>query len=105
PGTVPVDTSQINGKAPAFGAGGQSPGIDGQVNRSNIFFLDGMLASNPFFGGFSFSPSLDDIQEFKAQSHTDQAEWGQSTGAQITVISRPGTNTFHGSVFEFLRNN
>jgi len=104
PGTVPIDTSQINGKSPSFGAGGQSPGVNGGVNRSNIFFLDGMLASNPFFGGFSYSPSIDDIEEFKEQSHTDQAEWGQSTGAQVTVVSRPGTNTFHGSAFEFFRN-
>ena len=105
PGTVPVDSSQIAGKAPSFGAGAVSPGVNGQVNRSNIFFLDGMLASNPFFGGFSFSPSVDDIQEFKEQSHTDQAEFGQSVGAQVTVVSRPGTNTYHGAAFEFLRNN
>lgn len=105
PGTVPVDNSQNAGKAPSFGAGAVSPGVNGQTNRSNIFYLDGMLASNPFFGGFSFSPSLDDIQEFKTQSHTDQAEFGQSTGASVTVVSRPGTNTFQGSAFEFVRNN
>src|SRR5664279_3990769 len=104
PGTVPIDNSQNSGKAPNFGAGAASPAVNGQTNRSNLFFLDGMIASNPFFGGFSFSPSIDDIQEFKLQSHTDQAEFGQSTGAIVSVVSLSGTNTFHGSVFEFFRN-
>jgi hypothetical protein len=104
PGTVPIDTSQNAGKAPGFGAGAVSPSIDGQTNRSNIFFLDGIIASNPFFGGFSFSPSVDAIQEFKAQSHTDQAEFGQATGAVVSVVSRSGTNTIHGAAYEFVRN-
>jgi hypothetical protein len=104
PGVVPIDNSQNAGKAPNFGAGAASPGVNGQSNRSNLFFVDGIIDSNPFFGGFSFSPSIDDIQEFKAQSHTDQAEYGQATGAIVSVITRPGTNSLHGSVFEFVRN-
>jgi hypothetical protein len=104
PGVVPIDNSQNAGKAPNFGAGAASPGVNGQSNRSNLFFVDGIIDSNPFFGGFSFSPSIDDIQEFKAQSHTDQAEFGQATGAIVSVITRPGTNSFHGSAFEFVRN-
>jgi hypothetical protein len=104
PGTVPIDGSQNAGKAPNFGAGAASPGVDGQTNRSNIFFLDGIIASNPFFGGFSFSPSIDAIQEFKAQSHTDQAEYGQASGAVVSVVSRPGANQIHGAAYEFVRN-
>jgi hypothetical protein len=104
PGTVPLDISQNSGKAPNFGGGGLSPAVDGQTNRSNIFILDGIIASNPFFGGFSFSPSVDAIQEFKAQSHTDQAEFGQATGAVVSVVSLGGTNSFHGSAYEFIRN-
>jgi hypothetical protein len=104
PGTVPIDNSQNAGKAPNFGAGAASPGVDGQTNRSNLFFLDGIIASNPFFAGFSFSPSVDAIQEFKAQSHTDQAEYGQATGAVVSVVSRSGSNTIHGAAYEFIRN-
>ncbi len=104
PGVVPIDNSQNAGKAPNFGAGAASPGVNGQSNRSNIFFLDGMINSNPFFGGFSFSPSIDAIQEFKAQSHTDQAEFGQATGAIVNVITRPGTDNLHGVAFAFVRN-
>jgi hypothetical protein len=105
PGTVPIDNSQNAGKAPSFGSGAASPGVDGQTNRSNLFFLDGIIASNPFFGGFSFSPSVDAIQEFKAQSHTDQAEYGQATGAVVSVVSRSGANAIHGAAYEFVRNN
>ena len=104
PGTVPIDNSQNAGKAPNFGAGAASPGVDGQTNRSNLFFLDGIIASNPFFAGFSFSPSIDAIQEFKAQSHTDQAEYGQATGAVVSVVSRSGENAIHGAAYEFVRN-
>ncbi len=104
PGVVPIDNSQNAGKAPNFGAGAASPGVNGQSNRSNLFFLDGMINSNPFFGGFSFSPSIDAIQEFKAQSHTDQAEFGQATGAIVNVVTRPGTNNLHGVAFAFVRN-
>jgi hypothetical protein len=104
PGTVPVDVSQNNGKQPGFGSGSPIPAINGGTNRSNLFFLDGIYASNPFFAGFSFAPSIDAIQEFKEQTHTDQAEFGGGTGAIVTTATRSGTNTFHGSAFEFLRN-
>ncbi len=104
PGTVPVDLSQNNGKQPGFGSGSPIPAINGGTNRSNLFYIDGVYATDPFFAGFSFSPSIDAIQEFKEQTHTDQAEYGGSTGATVTVVTQPGTNSFHGSAFEFLRN-
>jgi Carboxypeptidase regulatory-like domain len=104
PGTVPIDVSQNNGKQPGFGSGSPIPAVNGGTNRSNLFFLDGIYASNPFFAGFSFSPSIDAIQEFKEQTHSDQAEYGGATGAIVSTVSRAGTNDFHGSVFEFLRN-
>ena len=57
PGVVPVDVSQNAGNIPALGgAAAPIPSVNGQSNRSNLFFLDGMYASNPFFGGFSVSP-------------------------------------------------
>jgi hypothetical protein len=105
PGTVSLDVSQNNGKQPGFGAGSPIPAVNGGTNRSNLFFVDGIYASDPFFSGFSLSPSIDAIQEFKEQTHTDQAEFGGSTGATVTVVSLPGTNSYHGSVYEFLRNN
>jgi Carboxypeptidase regulatory-like domain len=58
PGVVPIDNSQNAGKAPNFGAGAASPGVNGQTNRSNLFFLNGMINSNPFFGGFLLAHPL-----------------------------------------------
>jgi hypothetical protein len=104
PGTVPVDQSQNNGKGPNFGAGAPTPAVNGSSNRDNLFFVDGIFASNPFFTGFSLSPSIDAIQEFKEQTHSDLAEYGQSTGAIVSVVTKSGTNQFHGSAFEFFRN-
>jgi hypothetical protein len=105
PGTVPIDVSQNSGTRPDLGGGGVTPAINGQSNRSDLFFIDGVYATDPFFSGYSISPSIDAIQEFQEQTHADQAEFGQSTGGTINLSTRAGTNVFHGSAYEFLRNN
>lgn len=104
PGTVPVDVSQNSGAAPDLGGGGVSPAINGQTNRSNLFYLDGVYASDPFFSGYSISPSVDAIQEFQEAAHADQSEFGMSLGGVINVQTKAGTNHFHGDAYEFLRN-
>ena len=50
-------------------------------------------------------PSVEDIQEFKMQTNLFGAEQGRSSGATVNVITKSGTNGYHGSAFEFLRNN
>jgi carboxypeptidase family protein/TonB-dependent receptor-like protein len=102
PGTVPISVSQS--ATPAIGAGSVTPSINGGTNRSNLFYIDGVYATDPFFGTFSISPSIDALQEFKEQTHTDLAEFGQSTGGSVDVATRAGTNSFHGTAYEFLRN-
>jgi hypothetical protein len=79
------------------------PSVNGQRNRSNMFVLDG---SNDlaFLGSYNYSPIIDDIQEFKVQSHNDLAGIGGVVGGIVNVVSKAGTNMFHGSVWEFLRN-
>lgn len=104
PGTVPIDVSQNSGNQPDLGGGGVTPAINGQTNRSNLFYIDGVYATDPFFNGYSISPSIDAIQEFQEQTHADQAEFGQSTGGTISVATKSGTNKFHGSAYEFFRN-
>ena len=68
-----------------------------------MFLLDGMndLA---FLGNYNYPPVVDDIQEFKVQSHNDLPEFGQVSGGIVNVVSKSGTNSFHGSAWEFLRN-
>lgn len=102
PGTVPISVSQS--ATPGIGAGSATPSINGGTNRSNLFYIDGVYATDPFFSTFSISPSIDALQEFKEQTHTDMAEFGQSTGGSVDVASKTGTNELHGSAYEFLRN-
>ena len=103
PGTVPITVSQT--ATPAIGSGALTPSINGGTNRSNLFYIDGIYATDPFFSTFSISPSIDALQEFKEQTHTDLAEFGQSTGGSINVASKSGSNQFSGALYEFLRNN
>ncbi len=102
PGTVPVSVSQS--ATPSIGAGSTTPSINGGTNRSNLFYIDGVYATDPFFSTFSISPSIDALQEFKEETHTDLAEFGQSTGGSVDVATKTGTNQFHGTTYEFLRN-
>lgn len=78
--------------------------VNGNREGSNLFLIDGTLNADPNFNGFVINPSIDSIQEFKVQTNSYSAEFGQQAGAQINLITRSGTNDFHGSAYEFLRN-
>jgi len=80
------------------------PAVNGQRNRSNLFLLDGINNLGGYTGTYNYEPVIDAIQEFKVQSHSDLAEYGQATGGLVSVVTKSGTNTLHGSVWEFLRN-
>src|SRR5262245_53841632 len=66
--------------------------------------INGITAVNNRAPFVNFYPSVDAIQEFKVQSSNYSAEYGGQSGANINVQLRSGTNEFHGSLFEFLRN-
>jgi hypothetical protein len=104
PGTVPVSVSQTGGYL-QIGAGGTNPSINGASNRSNLFFINGVFATNPTYSFYAISPSVDDIQEFQSQSHAMQAEFGQAIGGTVSVSTKAGTNHYHGAAWEFIRNN
>lgn len=78
--------------------------INGNREGSNLFLIDGTLNTDPNFNGFVINPSVDSIQEFKVQTSSYSAEFGQQAGAQINLITRSGSNQIHGSAYEFLRN-
>jgi hypothetical protein len=65
---------------------------------------DGISNTDIDFNTFILQPSVDALQEFKVQSGIYSAEFGREAG-QVNVSTKPGTNTYHGAVFEFLRNN
>lgn len=107
PGVSPISVAQNAGGGGGWGGlaigAFTFPSVNGQRNRSNMFLLDG---SNDlaFLGNYNYAPMIDDIQEFKIQSNNDLAEFGGVTGGIINVVTRAGTNAFHGSAWEFLRN-
>jgi hypothetical protein len=89
---------------------GGSPGnnanlrINGDRPRDQDYILDGTSITAPVFGGQSVSPGVDSIQEFRVETNSMSAEWGKSGGGVIIVVTKSGTNNFHGSVYEYLRN-
>src|SRR5262249_27436834 len=70
-------------------------------------FVDGIPSSPPGVNpaqGFTVFPSVDGVQEFKAQTSSYSAEFGRSPRGFINLVFKAGTNQLHGSLFEFLRN-
>src|SRR5713226_9633493 len=105
PGVAPVSVAQNSGGAQAAPLGTfVFPAVSGQSNRSNYFLLDGIDNTDQVFTTYAVAPILDDIQEFKVQSHSDEAQFGGVLGGIVNVVSKSGTNNFHGTAWEFLRN-
>ena len=79
--------------------------INGNQSNSNLWLIDGQnnmdIGSN---AGNVVTPPLDALEEFKVLRNNFSAEFGQVTGGVINVITKSGTKDFHGSVYEFFRN-
>jgi Carboxypeptidase regulatory-like domain len=80
------------------------PAVNGQNNNSNMYLLDGTVDFGGIRDTYGIAPILDDVQEFKVQSHNDEARFGQVLGGIVNVVTKAGTNQFHGDVWDFLRN-
>jgi hypothetical protein len=89
--------SPIPGRSVALTANGQ------RENNQQIS-LDGVTAANSRVNVMIFTPSIDAIEEFKVQTSSYSAEYGQNNGAVVQIALKSGTNQFHGAFFEFLRN-
>src|SRR5579864_8143447 len=105
-----VDPSGVAGTQFGFG----QFNINGNRDRSNNYLLDGTDNNDPYFNNSAFNQTgiggapasilpLDAIQEFNLQSNF-AAEYGRNSGSGVNIITNSGTNQFHGSVFEFMRN-
>jgi outer membrane receptor protein involved in Fe transport len=107
---VTVDPSGVAGTEKGFG----QFNINGNRDRSNNYTLDGTDNNDPFFNnsalnqvGITGAPAtllpLDAIQEFNLQSQFG-AEYGRNSGSVVNIITRSGSNAFHGSLYEYNRN-
>lgn len=112
PGVSPIGTGQAAvlglDDGSTVGIPGSSfvlPSLQGQFNRSILFYLDGIINTDLRTTTYTVLPNIDLIQEFKVQSHNNKVEFGGVTGGIVNVVSKSGTNQFHGSAYEFVRNN
>jgi outer membrane receptor protein involved in Fe transport len=80
------------------------PSVNGQTNRSDMFMLDGINDEGSFGSTYVVAPVIDQIQEFKVQSHNDDPSYGGSVGGIVNAVTKSGTNDFHGTAWEFVRN-
>jgi len=113
PGVIPVTTILPSTVIMAGVTGTLSPSgdlnpgnqsIDGQRETSNGFLVNGIDVQEPMNGGTSVIPNLDSIQEFRVLTNNFDAEYGNYNGGMITVVTKSGSDSFHGDAFEFLRN-
>src|SRR5713101_6907665 len=113
PGVSPISVGQnaMGGRIGGFaapiaeGAAFTFPSINGATNRSNYFLTDGMNNFAAFLSTYAVPPIVDAIQEFKVVSHTDSSDFGSVLGGVVNVVTKSGTNQFHGSAWEYIRNN
>jgi hypothetical protein len=80
------------------------PRINGGRPRTNEYLYDGISALQPEPGQVAFFPILDSIAEFTVQANNVPAEFGRFNGGVVNVATRSGSNQWHGTVFEYLRN-
>src|SRR6267378_202939 len=104
PGASPANPLQNAGGAPGAIGAFAYPAINGQTNRSNMFLLDGVNNYGGLTDTNTVQPTIDDVLEFKVQSHNDEAQFGQVTGGIVNLATKSGTNSLHGSLWEFFRN-
>src|SRR5262245_19437049 len=98
---VPGATPPQPGSSLAF-RGGIT--IGGANERGNNFTLDGISNTTHNVFTYVYKPSVDEIQEFKVQPNAYDAEAGRGEGGQVIVTTKSGSNAFHATLFEFIRN-
>jgi hypothetical protein len=89
---------------PPTTAGPSFPRINGGRPRTNEYLFDGISVLQPEPGQVAFFPVVEAIQEFKVEVNSPPAEFGRFNGGVVNLTTKSGTNNFHGSAFEFLRN-
>src|SRR5437660_4984521 len=107
PGAHESHGAQTGNMNPLYWRPGQRSAVSIGGNRpnANYYLLDGTTNTDPTFNTLNLSPSPDAVEEFKVQTGSYSAEMGGAGGGQINIVTRTGTNNFHGTVYEFLRNN
>lgn len=96
--------SNIDGAGSLAWRASASFSANGQRSRDNNYMLDGVDNNETWLQTVVIFPSIEALDEFKLQTSTYSAEFGRSLGGVVNLQIKSGTNEFHGSVFEFMRN-
>ena len=105
--SITSNTVQDVGASALSPSGDLNPGtisINGQREFANAFIVNGSDSEEDVNMGTAIIPNLDSIAEFRILTSNFDAEYGEFSGGQINVITKSGSNAFHGDLFEFLRN-
>ena len=102
PGATNVDPSSMRESKSMTDSG--RPYINGNREQANEYLIDGILNSEDKNNEVGYTPGIDSIQEFNLITQNASAEFGNYQGGVVSVSTKSGTNNFHGSLFEFLRN-
>ncbi len=105
--SITSNTVQDVGASSLSPSGDLNPGtisINGQREFANAFIVNGSDSEEDVNMGTAIIPNLDSIAEFRILTSNFDAEYGEFSGGQINVVTKSGSNAFHGDLFEFLRN-
>ena len=105
-GRNPLDLLNFQPGVVFGGNTGGAVNVNGSRDRAFNFTLDGIDINESTSGGSNFTPlrpNPDSVQEFQVVTSNFTAELGRSSGAQVTLVTKSGTNDFHGNLFEFYR--
>ena len=103
-GSNETAVNSIEGNSGIPGGNIFNASIQGQQNRSKIYYMDGILNTSVRAGSYVALPDIDSLQEFKVQSQSDKAEFGGVLGGVVNMTSKSGGNRFTGSAFGYGRN-
>ena len=102
PGVTNVDPDGM--RQPQSMTNSGRPYINGNREQANEYFIDGILNSEDKNNEVGYTPGIDAVQEFNLISQNASAEFGNYQGGVVSVSTKSGTNSFHGDLFEFFRN-
>ena len=109
PGVTPISTGQNSSASNTAVIAASTtnyafPSINGAGNRSTIYLVDGMNDNQAWYNTYAVPPIIDTVQEFKINSHND-SEYGGSLGGVVNIVTKSGTNSYHGSAWDYIRSN
>ncbi len=103
PGVAPLTFGLL--QAGGIARANQAYAVNGQPPESNNYLLDGVTNVDSVNGGFALRTPPDAVSEFRILTSNAPPEYGETSGATTTVVTKSGNNQFHGDAYDYLRNN